>query len=143
MRAPGARLRPVPLPARESRNPHASSARVQHNSISGACTLPSRSLVLARPGLTWMHRCEALNRKSSSFTMMGQDERGHGIGRRGHVCPKSKRDVWTAHTHEADLDWSRQCSDHLLAAMHKNFQKKGRSTGGQGGGFLLVPYPPL
>ena len=85
MRAPGARLRPVPLPARESPNPHASSAHVQRNSISGACTLPSRTLVLAPPGLTWMHRCEALSRKSSSFTIMGQDERGHGIGRRGHV----------------------------------------------------------
>ena len=85
MRAPGARLRPVPLPARESPNPCASSAHAQRNSIHGACTLPSRSLVLARPGLTWMHRCEALSRKSSSFTIMGQDERGHGIGRRGHV----------------------------------------------------------
>ena len=85
MRAPGARLRPVPLPARESPNPCASSAHVQRNSLSGACTLPSRSLVLARPGLTWMHRCEALCRTSSSFTVMGQDERGHGIGGRGRV----------------------------------------------------------
>ena len=32
-----------------------------------------------------MHRCEALTRDPSSFTMMGQDERGHGIGGRGHV----------------------------------------------------------
>ena len=85
MRAPGARLRPVPLPARESPNPCASSAHVQRNSLGGACTLPSRSLVLARPGLTWMHRCEALCRTSSSFTVMGQDERGHGIGGRGRI----------------------------------------------------------
>ena len=32
-----------------------------------------------------MCRCLALSRKSSSFTVMGQDERGHGIGGRGRV----------------------------------------------------------
>ena len=85
MRAPGARLRPVPLPVHDLPDPHAFSAHTQRDSMHGACSLPSRSLVLARPGLTWMHRCEALCRTSSSFTVMGQDERGHGIGGRGRI----------------------------------------------------------
>ena len=85
MRAPGARLRPVPLPARESTNPHASSAHTQRKSISGACSLPSRSLVLARPGLTWTLRRIVSCRISLTFTVVGQDERGQGIDRRGHL----------------------------------------------------------
>ena len=71
MRAPGARLRSVPLPARESPTPHASSAHTQRKSISGACSLPSRTLVLARPGLTWMRRRLVSCRKSSTFTVVG------------------------------------------------------------------------
>ena len=30
---------------------------------------------------------------------------------------ENQREVWTVDMHEADLDWSRQCSNHLLAAM--------------------------
>ena len=80
-----ARLRPGSLPARESPNPHSSSAHAQRHSISGACSLPSRSLVLAHPGLTWMRRRLVSCRKSSTFTAVGQDERGQGIDRRGHL----------------------------------------------------------
>ena len=52
MRAPGARLRPVPLPARESPNPNAASAHTQRKIISGACSPLSRTLVLA-PRSPW------------------------------------------------------------------------------------------
>ena len=51
MRAPGARLRPVPLPAHDLPEPHAFSAHTQRDSMDGACSLPSRSPVLARSGL--------------------------------------------------------------------------------------------
>ena len=84
MPAPGALPRPASPPAHESPNPCASSARAYRTSSSGACSLPSRSLVLASPVLTWTRRCLALSRKVPTFTVMGQDERG-GRGRIFHT----------------------------------------------------------
>ena len=45
----------------------------------------AQPLVLASPVLTWTRRCLALSRKVPTFTVMGQDERGHGIGGRGRI----------------------------------------------------------